>query len=420
MKKILIVSNNPLSYTQHNSKTILSLVDNKLDFSLAQLFFSSGTPSYHHCKYYRISDSQLVQSIKKWSIKAGEPVIASSEQCSDNPSSKVNPSNYFMRLCREVIWKIGSIDYERLFRWINDFSPDILLFMAGDCVFAYDIVAKILKHRTNMKNIVYVTDDYILPRMSLSMPFWIRRNMLLKRMRSCIARADLFITISPKMQHIYRTLFLKDSIVYANTPTYRSGIQNELSAKRKENKIVLTYMGGLHYNRWKSLSLLAKAIHAYNTTHSKKAILQIYSATKMTKKMLKALNIDGASMYCGHISSDSIMEIMMQSDINVHVESFDKRSTAATRLSFSTKIYECLSAGKCVLAIGPSDIASMEYLADCAECIYKAEEINEKLIERLFISDYRDTIAKKCYKKYLTDCVISNPRMEIVEIIKSI
>lgn len=38
MKRILIISNNALSDTQHNSKTILSLLGNREMFSLRQVF----------------------------------------------------------------------------------------------------------------------------------------------------------------------------------------------------------------------------------------------------------------------------------------------------------------------------------------------------------------------------------------------
>ena len=48
----------------------------------------------------------------------------------------------------------------------------------------------------------------------------------------------------------------------------------------------------------------------------------------------------------------------------MHVEAFDKKNRKITRLSMSTKISEYVASGAQVLAIGPSDVASMRCLAD--------------------------------------------------------
>ena len=48
----------------------------------------------------------------------------------------------------------------------------------------------------------------------------------------------------------------------------------------------------------------------------------------------------------------------------LHVESFEARFKERTRYSLSTKIGESLASGACLIAYGPSDIASIEYLSE--------------------------------------------------------
>ena len=48
----------------------------------------------------------------------------------------------------------------------------------------------------------------------------------------------------------------------------------------------------------------------------------------------------------------------------MHVESFNLKNKLETRYAISTKVMDYISVGRCILAIGPSDIASTMYLDD--------------------------------------------------------
>jgi hypothetical protein len=56
------------------------------------------------------------------------------------------------------------------------------------------------------------------------------------------------------------------------------------------------------------------------------------------------------------------MEILAKADIVLHAESFAKKEIRKTRLSFSTKIIDCMQSGSCLLAIGPESTASIRFL----------------------------------------------------------
>ena len=92
----------------------------------------------------------------------------------------------------------------------------------------------------------------------------------------------------------------------------------------------------------------------------------------------------------------------------MHVEAFDKFNKKITRLSLSTKIPEYMGSGKLIVAIGPDDISSIEYLKEneIAYCITESDEENILTsVKKLFSTDfdkqkYIDTAKKMCQEQH--------------------
>jgi glycosyltransferase involved in cell wall biosynthesis len=327
----------------------------------------------------------------------------------DNPSKLVElVKNYeSLRLLREILWKLGKWKSTKLEKWIFDFSPDILFFCAGDSGFAYN-VCEYIKTKFKCKLVVYITDDYILPRNTLNPFWWIRRNYILNKMRKTVNSADLFMTISQKMSDIYKKLFEKNSIVVSNMTV---SMRDDNRKNTEEDIITLVYTGGLHFKRFITLGLLGDSIKRYNiSTSNRKVMLKVYSNQKPGPTILKVLNKEGASQYCGSLDVNQLKIVLNSCDVPVHVESFERKSIESTRLSISTKIPEYLSLGKPILAIGPNNIASMEYLQDAAYCITNPDSIYEDLLKFLTNDEIRYRLsqtAKNKYEKYHDKHILS-------------
>jgi glycosyltransferase involved in cell wall biosynthesis len=310
-------------------------------------------------------------------------------------------SNFF-RILREMMWKSKKWKSEELSNWITDFSPDIVFFCSGDTAFAYDIVSFVLD-KTDAKLVTYITDDYVLPRRTISLLWWIRRNYIFKKMNRAILSSDLFMTISEQMQIAYKELFNKDSTITLNM-TESMKIEGFNSNNYENNNINFIYAGGLHFKRYETLSLLAEAINKYNNQSTDtKAFLSIYSTIRPIPKVLRKLNIKGASKFLGGLNVKELKDKLNEADILVHVESFDIISIEATRLSISTKIPEYLSLGKPILAIGPKEVASMIYLKDVAYCITCKNGMSEKLSKLVNDNKIKNNISMFSLNKYKTN-----------------
>lgn len=404
--KILVISNNPFSTVNNNGKTLASLFDSYPSQKLAQLYFSQEDPKHPLFNiFYRISDIDILRKIFHKTKSCGNEVFyrESFLENKNNLELKKNnkiPKNSFFRILREFIWSDRFWNSKELNLWLEKFNPDIVFLCAGDSGFAYKIT-NYIKKKFDSKLIVYITDDYVLPRKTISIFWWIRRNFIFSKMKNVINESDLFLTISEKMQKSYKQLFNKESIIALNTPS--SLLSDDLKQKDTRYKQILVYAGGLHYKRYVTLSLLAKAIYEYNKTQSSenKVFLQIYSNSIPKESIKEKLCFENASDFLGSLNQEELKKVFNKADIMVHVEAFDKKSIEATRLSVSTKIPEYLSLGKPILAIGPSQIASMEYLEDCSFCVNNKEDIYTKISEFLSDENLRKTISKKASEKYL-------------------
>ena len=405
--KILVISNNAFSETSNNGKTLASFFNGFPPGNIAQLYFNSEMPNGTSVdNFYRITDKDIIKSIVKKDNQCGSIINKLSNNATSNSEEgsssfiKVMRKYNAARIIREILWVLGRWKSYSLQGWLDEFSPDIIFFCAGDSGFAYNI-SNYIQKRCNSRVVIYVTDDYVLPRKTLNPIWWLRRNYIYRKMRSAVTSSDLFITISQKMRDEYKDFFCRDSILAVNMTESMRDEAESIKEVLNDN-MTFVYAGGLHYKRYETLSLLAESIRKYNrdSNNPMKVNLRIYSNQKPNSSIIKKLDIDGASEFCGSLNLKELKKVLNTCDVPVHVESFDKRSIEATKLSISTKIPEYLSLNKPVLAIGPDEVASIDYLKDTAFCITDQERIYDNL--RNFIDDkeLQSILSKSALEKF--------------------
>lgn len=379
MKKILIVSNNALSSINNNGKTLASFFHDNSEYELAQLFFSAEPveDGLASC-YFRVSDADVLSALKPFGEKAGKEVrfqLQNVELPSSNFIPKVSRS-VLTRLLREIVWYFAPINLQALTRWVVKFNPDIIFFCAGDSLFAYNLYSVCCNAAPMAKKVVYVTDDYILPRSRESFFARLRRKMVFHKMKSAALEAAVFVTISEQMRSCYRELFGKDSSIAFNMP---QSLLTPNFTKSERKDLVLVYLGGLHFKRWESLAALATSVHKFNLANNRSVVLKVFSHQEIDSKVVQKLEQTESCEFCGPLDVEGVTYWLNNADVLVHVESFSEDSIQSTRLSISTKIAEYISMNKPIVAIGPSGIASMSFLSSSACCINSLNMMDEKL-----------------------------------------
>ena len=388
--KVLIVSNNPLSETSNNGKTLASLFQEFPDDRVAQLYFSPELPSARPgVRYFQVRDSDLLHAPVS-RVVVGEPVAVApiggrTEEPVVAPAVK-NPRisrlpvlrGHAALLLREVIWRRRDPSLGRLGQWLESVAPDLVFLCAGDSVFAYR-VAQQIRRLTGARMAVFLTDDYVLEGRWPWGLGELRRRMIAAHLRRAVHDSAAFFTISPTMRDTYAAVFGKDSTVVGNVT---ASLRLDGSSSRDDGRQLLVYAGSLHSGRAQVLGDLVGAVAAYNKTAGagrRPAFLEIYTGTVLEGRDLDRLNRKGSSRVLPLVQPSRYRQVINEADILVHVESFEPESVAITRLSLSTKIPEYLSVAKPLLAIGPSNIASMRYLTSIAHTVTDLDDLSHQV-----------------------------------------
>lgn len=401
-KKILIISHNPLSRVNNNGKTLVSIFEGVPEKNIYQIYLNSDTPDYSKESHYlQINEKQIISSFLKMRNYCCSEIEATPEIVSSAIIKGHNFANHTKRLLRECIWKC-SIWQSGLKDWLNNKKFDVVFFMAGDGMFAYDVYSFVMKH-IPAKGCMFFTDDYIIGKSSHSPAACLRRGMLKRKIRKTLPLVKELYVISDEMQKEYYKLLGMDSYVIRNFSVEKKEISYKKKDDAQSNCLTMVYAGGLHYNRWRVLSQIASALKDINQTEKSRCCLKIYSSQNIADDIIEKINIEGASVFCGAASASQIADIYSSADILLHVESFDKKSISSTKYSFSTKIPEYLSADRSVLAVGPSEVASVQYLSNFACVISDNEDLFPVLKKIINDNNYRELIKSNCQKQYEND-----------------
>lgn len=400
-KNILIISHNPLSKVNNNGKTLVSIFKGVPEENIYQIYLNSDVPDYsEYCHYVQLNEKQILSSVLKVKNLCCREIKATPDKISYATIKNHNFGNHTKRLLRECVWKL-SFWKIKLKDWLKDKQFDVVFFMAGDGLFAYDVYTFVIKN-ISAKGCMFFTDDYIIGKTSFSPVATIRRSLLKSKIKKTLKLINELYVISDEMRDAYYNLFNVEGYIIRNFSIEK---RNEpvTTLQNKSVHLVMVYAGGLHYNRWKVLSQIAKHLSNLNKLSEVKCCLKIYSAQNISNKIINQLSVEGASEFLGSASASQIADIYANADILLHVESFEKKAIASTRFSFSTKIPEYLSAGKCVLAVGPEEVASVKYLSNFA-CVASNEKEIQIVLERLLNDyDYRTKIKDNCEIKYEND-----------------
>ena len=361
LPKVLVIASTPFSKTKNNGKTLSSFFKTYDRNMIAQFFYSGGDFNSDICDNYYFLTKEDVLRGNKGAAYTTDSILMKDETKESIPNKSFIRSffhifsqarNPIALWLKDRTWR--NADYSKAFDWIDQFNPDVVFFQGFSMAYGYDFALSVCKKK-NIPMILELTDDYTHRLYPFSIVEKINQKRYMKVFTEAIRFASKTIVISDLMKEEYESRFGGDMAVMMNTVNTIGPVCN---CDRIPNDYV--YAGNLLLNRWKVLRNLGKALLQVN----QQATLNIYTPDVPPKHILKSLSKVRSIRYGGRLTKEELECRLKKCEYVVHVEAFDKKNRKITRLSMSTKISEYVASGAKVLAIGPSDVASMKCLAN--------------------------------------------------------
>ena len=348
-----------------------SIFENMNDVEIAHIFASSQKPDYQKniTRYFQIEEQAVMRSaVSLWhgeavgkevhlsDFKEAESLDGNNEVAIYSKGLSFGKKHHWMLLywARDLAWRMGRINYNALMDFINDFHPDIFFLSYGNFYRSIRLALYIKEH-TNLPMVVHMQmDHYSLKRVSYNPLFWVDRLLKRRMIRKLAKKTNLMYCISERLKNeLGESLNVPCKVLY-KIPDGNRFVE---PYTKIHQPIRFLYTGNIGANRWKTLAMLAESLKELHFGH-----LDVYTANPITRQIDQALNIEGVSTIHKPVSQNDVIRLQNEADVLVHVEAFDLRNRLLVRCAISTKIMDYLSVGRSILAIGPVDVDSIEFL----------------------------------------------------------
>jgi hypothetical protein len=377
--KVLLVSHNVLSQTTNNGRTMSGFFKGWPVDKLAELYLNPEIPDSHICeRYYRISDLDVLNSIVQFK-RPGKRLTADDikENITNNRTINEEQENLYnlgrkrkpyMYIMRNILWGLNTWNTKDLNAWIDEFSPEIMVYVAGSFAYSYKIALYIAKSR-KLPLVVYFSDDYYITHLkNLSPLYWLNRLHFKSVMKTVFHYLSDYICICDEMEKDYAKAFNKKGHVLMTTTNFKP-----INVKRFDGKFIISFLGNVDFNRSKVLIEVGQVVKKLNS-EGYNIEFSIYSG-ETDKERTKEFTLENGIHFKGKVNYDQVCEAISKSNLLLHVESFDEINRTKTKYSISTKVPDSLASGRCLFAYGPPEVASIKYLKD-NDCAYVVTEPN--------------------------------------------
>lgn len=376
---------------------------------VAVVYTKAALPDTKLCNsFFQISENEIMRAALHPGRKCGKVVY--NEHKSTDTETKQNKVavdeeskryNFFrshnlsiFKLAREFLWSLGAWKSKQFDEYLKSIDADVIFFPIYPYAYMNKIQSYIAK-KTGLRGVAYIADDNYSYRAEWYNPmFWIRRFFLRKSIDEVMKYCDELLVILPKLKEEYADKF--DLPIDVLT----KGISIDCEFEKTEKKLPLkmVYTGNLFIGRDKSIVKVVDAIKKINQNGTR-IELDIYSHIQLSKKLKKKLNVEGCSSFKGAVPISEVQKIQNEADIVLFVEGLDAFNKNKARLSFSTKLTDYFKSGKCIFAVGPANIAPIDYLSEnqAAVVATSKKEIYDKLLDLVENTEVIDKYGEQAY-----------------------
>lgn len=400
--KLLIISRGVWDDSRGTSSTLTTLFEDYDSDRVAHIYIETIKPDTKCCHlFFQISEFALVHKLFKWRVKTGHVINTQKGdgfiQDEHIARQEANVMSYvrghrssWFSLARELLWAFNGWKSRELRKFIKDFNPDVIWMDGSPLPLMNRLYLYVLKIAKKPAVIFMQDDVYTYKSCSQGILSHLRKWYLRKKVKRVVSLCNDMFVASPKMKQEYDSIFGFESTFIAKSMNTFKAVENK--ENKLNNPVRMVYMGQVLYGRIYSLIDIAEAIKAINRNETK-ILLYVYTNNAITDDMKHQLMDGGYVFLMPPVPYSEVPKIIGENDIVVFVESFNPRFCKIARLSFSTKICDYLASNKCIFAVGPSDIAPMEYFKDedAAIVANNTDDIKKKLqllTDRVIVTEY--------------------------------
>lgn len=398
--KVLVISSATFSKVYNTGKTYEQIFSEFKNEELCQLFISprdNEFSDFDFCSsYYSVSSTDILNKFLGRSKECGREV---QNKKLSNHKTFTKTYNQFKSinvkdrsLFHDILWKTGLWKTRPLNRWLKEQKPDLIFYVPAECSFTHEIVDWVAK-MLNIPRAVYWTDDYFIHPIQKTIMQDIQHFRAKRFYPKYINKASLRFCIGERMAEEYSNFFGVTFYPIMN-------IVDKIPFSPKDIQVgappVISYLGGLHLNRWKMIARFAECIKDL-------ALVKVYSASEITEEISDAFK-SSSVVFSGKLTGPKeVQDAIQASDMVLHVESDDVEYRRYTYLSVSTKIPEYLISSRPTIGFGPAEVASMRILSDHnVGIVISSDEDNDKVRDTVYRLikdvDFRRTLVEKAHK----------------------
>lgn len=410
--KILI-----LSISSWNSKvgadTWPTLMSGLNPDNIACISLRDEIPDSHACNnYFSISENRIIKSIFNRKIKTGKRVELNFNSSDESDLvahnlryKKMSRKRGFLGFfAREVVWKLGKWKTKELEEFIRSFNPDIILYPMEGYIH-FNRICRYAKKITGAKSIGYFWDDNFTFKQTIKLGSKLFRVFQRSSLKKLVKKTDAFWAIS-NMTKKEADEFFNINCTVVTKPLKKETVYTDWQVSAP---VKILYTGNLQIGRDRSL---VKVVNALKEINKDKILFQVdaYTKTQLSDEINSQLDCEFCKVH-EPIPQSEVLKLQEQADILLFLEDVDGADAKTARLSFSTKITDYLSSGKCIFAVGCMNTAPMQYFLENQSAIIATT--NQEMLE-VFSEIVKDKQILKEYAKNACDCGLKYHKKENV------
>ena len=373
---------------------------------LAQIYTKSDLPYTEVCeKFFRISENALLHS-----VFSRKPVGEEVQNCesADETTQKViekekrlydfahKKKSWALTLAREAVWSLGKWKTPALDNFVSDYDADVYFVPIYPVIYTAKLQLYIIKKFPKPYVCMLSDDNYSYKPCGGNPLAYLHRFFLRKQVKTLVEGCEEILCGTSYQAKETDELFGTHAKVLSRGINYEGRTFKEYEP---HSPVKMVYTGNLLIGRANALCDVARALAIINQNKTK-ITLDIYTDTPLSERSKRMLNSGGCTLH-NAVERSEIERIQTQADILLFVEALKKSDSMKARLSFSTKLTDYFGAGKCIFAVGNSEIAPIMHLKDNDAAIVAGEK-GEILSELKDLCDNGEKI--KIYAKKAFEC----------------